>query len=86
MPYRKINPRHSEPLIGMSKASELTGFKAATIQSWCRNGLFRCYVTSGGHYRFQLSDLKTYIDNNYKYETDNVESSNILKGTPCKQK
>ena len=68
MPYRLKNPR--EPLISTGEASLRVGIPQPTITSWCRTKRLRCYVTTGGHYRLRLSDVRTYIDTHYEIEDE----------------
>jgi excisionase family DNA binding protein len=71
MPYRLKN--HKEPLLTTGRISSDTGIPQSTITSWCRANKIRCWVTTGGHYRLRLSDVRTYIQTHYEYYSEDEE-------------
>ena len=52
-------------IISISKVSELTGVTIKTLKIWDKEGKLKAkYKTPGGHRRYDLDDIKTFVGEN----------------------
>lgn len=49
-------------LLSVSEASKLLGVCENTLREWDDNGSFKAYRTNGGHRRYDLDDIRKYLD------------------------
>lgn len=52
------------------QAAEIMGVNVSTIKRWTDAGKLNCRKTEGGHRKFHLNDLKSFIKNNKKGSSD----------------
>ena len=50
--------------------AEIIGVNVSTIKRWTDAGKLNCRKTEGGHRKFHLNDLKSFIKNNKKGSSD----------------
>lgn len=46
----------------LGKASQLLGVHPTTLRAWVDRGLIHAFLTPGGHRRFQLAELRTFLN------------------------
>lgn len=51
-------------MLSLGKAAEMLGVHSMTLRRWSDSGQFPTYRTVGGHRRFALSDVRTYLAQN----------------------
>jgi len=52
---------NNETLLGISKAAQLLGVHPLTLRNWAEKGYVPYYRTPGGHRRFKVSDLTSFL-------------------------
>jgi excisionase family DNA binding protein len=72
-------------LLSVSEASRLIGVCENTLREWDENGSFKAYRTVGGHRRYNLEDIRNYLDKQMpekeKEERVDLDLSKINKET-----
>jgi excisionase family DNA binding protein len=53
-------------LVSISEASQMLGVSEATLRLWTDEGQIKAFVTPGGHRRYDLDQLKSFIASGYK--------------------
>ncbi|MDX1616828.1 MAG: helix-turn-helix domain-containing protein [Candidatus Promineifilaceae bacterium] len=53
---------NEEEWLPLGKAAAMLGVHNMTLRRWSDSGRFPCFRTAGGHRRFALSDIQTYLD------------------------
>ena len=49
--------------LSLGKAADLLGVHTMTLRRWSDSGQFPSYRTAGGHRRFALSDIQSFLEN-----------------------
>jgi len=52
-------------MINTNSACKMLGVSAKTLRRWCNDGLITYYTTIGGHKRFSLKALHTFLQKNH---------------------
>jgi excisionase family DNA binding protein len=55
-------PEAPSEWLTLSEASHLLGVHPVTLRTWVDSGLVRAFRTPGGHRRFQVSELRDFLD------------------------
>ncbi len=55
-------PQTESNWLTLGKASQLLGVHPTTLRGWVDEGLIDAFLTPGGHRRFQLSELRVFLD------------------------
>lgn len=58
--------------ISLSKASAMLGVHSMTLRRWSDSGKFPSYRTPGGHRRFSLNDIESYLERNQVTPADTL--------------
>lgn len=75
MPNRpELNDEVSEWL-PLGKAAALLGVHSMTLRRWSDSGRFPSYRTAGGHRRFALEDVQTYLDRQKSSPSSELDTS-----------
>ncbi len=62
-----------DKLISISQAGKMLGITPKTLQIWCNEDKIRYYRTVGGHRRFKIEDIETFLGKrNFKDRKKNV--------------
>jgi excisionase family DNA binding protein len=55
--------------LSLKEASDLLGIHFTTLRKWADEGQIRVFRTPGGHRRFSVSDLRTFLESRVGHET-----------------
>jgi excisionase family DNA binding protein len=65
----------SDEMLSLGKAAEMLGVHTMTLRRWSDSGQFPTYRTVGGHRRFALSDVRTYLAQNKTDPVNDISSA-----------
>ncbi len=57
-----IHQANDIELLALGKAAELLGVHTMTLRRWSDSGQFPSYRTAGGHRRFAISDIESFLE------------------------
>ena len=58
----ETDPNQKDEWLALGKAAELLGVHTMTLRRWSDSGRFPSYRTAGGHRRFALRDIESFIE------------------------
>ena len=61
LPQRLLSAAEPERLLTAAEVAELFRVSSKTVGRWGRSGALPLYRTIGGHHRYRLSDVRTFL-------------------------
>ena len=61
LPQRLLSEAEPERLLTAAEVAELFRVSSKTVGRWGRSGALPLYRTIGGHHRYRLSDVRTFL-------------------------
>ena len=61
LPERLLSAAEPEHLLTAAEVAELFRVSSKTVGRWGRSGALPLYRTIGGHHRYRLSDVRTFL-------------------------
>jgi excisionase family DNA binding protein len=61
-PIARVRPTAEPEWLTLGQAAKFLGVAQSTIRKWSDDGRVRAFYTPGGHRRFRLDDLETFVD------------------------
>ena len=61
LPERLLSHAEPERLLTAAEVAELFRVSSKTVGRWGRSGALPLYRTIGGHHRYRLSDVRTFL-------------------------
>ena len=61
LPARLLSEAEPERLLTATEVAELFRVSSKTVGRWGRSGALPLYRTIGGHHRYRLSDVRTFL-------------------------
>ena len=61
LPERLLSDAEPEHLLTASEVAELFRVSSKTVGRWGRSGALPLYRTVGGHHRYRLSDVRSFL-------------------------
>ena len=58
-----------ERYISSEEASNIIGVNVSTIKRWADKGQIQCEITAGGHRKFLMRQIATFLNENSKYRS-----------------